>query len=237
MNPIVSKIRQELASMANPVVAENSKRFFKDDEVVKMYGIKAPDVYRLSKEAMKTLTSTTKEECFELCEELMKSGMIEEFAIACDIAYHQRKSYNPTDFVLFEKWVHTYVTSWAHCDGLCNHTVGTFIEMYPEFMTELKKWAKSNHRWDRRASAVTLIIPARKGLFLNDIFEIATTLLLDTDHIVQKGYGWMLKAASQAHCNEVFNFVNSYKETMPRTALRYAIEKMPENLKKAAMLK
>jgi len=108
---------------------------------------------------------------------------------------------------------------------------------YPEYITELKKWATSSRRFVRRASAVTLIIPACKGLFLNDIFEIADTLLLDKDDLVQKGYGWMLKAASEAYQKEIFNYVMSKKAVMPRTALRYAIEKMPAALKAKAMEK
>ncbi len=87
----------------------------------------------------------------------------------------------------------------------------------------------------RRASAVSLIIPARKGKFMQEIFEIADALLLDEDDLVQKGYGWMLKAASQAHQEQVFNYVIKKKSIMPRTALRYAIEKMPKELKTKAM--
>jgi len=101
----------------------------------------------------------------------------------------------------------------------------------------LKKWAKSNNRWVKRASAVTLIIPARRGKFLKDIFEIADILLLDNDDLVRKGYGWMLKVASETHQKEVFNYVMRNKTRMPRTALRYAIEKMPDTLRKMAMEK
>lgn len=89
----------------------------------------------------------------------------------------------------------------------------------------------------RRAAAVTLILPARKGLFLEDIFAIADTLLEDTDDLVQKGYGWMLKEASKKHLKEVYSYVQKNKKKMPRTALRYAIEKMPKELKKEAMAK
>jgi 3-methyladenine DNA glycosylase AlkD len=53
--------------------------------------------------------------------------------------------------------------------------------------------------------------------------------------MVQKGYGWMLKEASKKHQAEVFNYVMSKKARMPRTALRYAIEKMPADLKRRAM--
>jgi 3-methyladenine DNA glycosylase AlkD len=80
-------------------------------------------------------------------------------------------------------------------------------------------------------------LPARKGMFLDDVFEIADKLLLDGDDLVQKGYGWMLKEASKQHQEEVFNYVIRNRAEMPRTALRYAIEKMPENLRKEAMKK
>jgi len=87
----------------------------------------------------------------------------------------------------------------------------------------------------RRASAVSLIVPARKAMFLQDIFDIAGILLRDTDDMVQKGYGWMLKVASQVHQKEVFDYVMMNRNVMPRTALRYAIEKMPAEMKKRAM--
>jgi 3-methyladenine DNA glycosylase AlkD len=109
--------------------------------------------------------------------------------------------------------------------------------MYPGFLSGLKIFAKSENRWMRRAAAVTLIIPARKGKFLKDIFEIADILLLDKDDLVQKGYGWMLKAASQAHLQEVYHYVIKNKKVMPRTSLRYAIEKMPKEMKEVAMQK
>jgi 3-methyladenine DNA glycosylase AlkD len=133
--------------------------------------------------------------------------------------------------------VESYVDNWASCDTLCNHAVGAFIEMYPEYLSELKKWAKSENRWMRRASAVSLIIPAKQGKFLEEIFEIADILLLDRDDLVQKGYGWLLKEASRNHQKEVFDYVIKNKKTMPRTALRYAIEKMPKELKIKAMEK
>jgi len=74
-----------------------------------------------------------------------------------------------------------------------------------------------------------------RGKFLSDVFEIATLLLNDTDDLVRKGYGWMLKAAAESHQQEVFGFVQSHKDTMPRTALRYAIEKMPLAMRTEAM--
>ena len=161
--------------------------------------------------------------------------MIEESFVACHWSYAVCKKYTPDDLPIFEKWINNYVDNWASCDTLCNHTVGKFVEMYPELISELKRWATSTNRWMKRASAVSLIIPARHGMFLKDIIEIADILLMDNDDMVQKGYGWMLKAASQAHQKEIFEYVMSKKTVMPRTALRYAVEKMPAELKSKAM--
>jgi 3-methyladenine DNA glycosylase AlkD len=235
MSDIIDRIRVELINNADEKTRLASERFFKED--VKIYGLKSADVSRISKSFYKDIEDKSKTNIFSLCNELWISGIMEESFVACNWSYNVRKFYEPADFEIFAQWVKKHVGNWASCDTLCNHTVGSFIEMYPGYLSRLKEWAKSENRWVKRASAVSLIVPAKKGKFLNDIFEIADILHSDQDDMVQKGYGWMLKVASQAHQKEVFNYVMSKKATMPRTSLRYAIEKMPTELKAIAMAK
>lgn len=235
MDNIINNIRQTIKKSSDEKTKQSGLRFFKED--IKIYGSKTNVVTAISKDFYKKIKDFDKYKIFELCENLWQSGYLEETFIACNWAYNQHKNFKPEDFDIFEKWVNEYVSNWASCDTFCNHTLGTFIEMYPDYIEKLKKWTLSENRWVKRASAVTFIIPARKGLFLNDIFEIADKLLTDKDDLVQKGYGWMLKAASQAHQNSVFDYVMKNKKIMPRTALRYAIEKMPTEMKKEAMKK
>lgn len=235
MEQIIKEIRKEIIKNADEKTRIQGERFFKEN--VKIYGLKSAQTAQIGKEFYRELADKSKTNVLTLCEELWESGYMEESFIACNWSYNVRKQYEPSDFKVFERWVDKYVTNWASCDTLCNHTVGTFIEMYPSYLKELKRWAKSDNRWVKRASAVSLIVPARKGLFLQDIFEIAGILHSDADDMVQKGYGWMLKVASQAHQKEVFAYVMKMKKTMPRTSLRYAIEKMPPELKAQAMAK
>lgn len=199
--------------------------------------MKTAAVRNMARKYYGEIKGTGKDGVFRLCEELWQSGCMEESFIACDWCYRLRKEYEPRDFQVFEKWVNTYVANWASCDTLCNHSVGAFMEMYAEYLKELKRWARSENRWVRRASAVSLILPAKRGKFLPHVLDIAGILLTDRDDMVQKGYGWMLKAASQAHEQDVFDWVMDNKGNMPRTALRYAIEKMPGEHKAAAMAK
>ena len=232
---IIENLRKDLILNADEKTKLSGERFFKED--VTLYGVKSADGSKIGREHYKAIADKSKEHIFSLCEELWQSSIMEESFVACNWSYNVRKDYKPADFEVFERWVNNYVSNWASCDTLCNHTVGTFIEMYPDFLSGLKRWAKSQNRWVKRASAVSLIVPARSGKFLGDIFEIADILLTDKDDMVQKGYGWMLKASSQAHQQEVFEYVIKHKSTMPRTSLRYAIEKMPNELKVKAMAK
>lgn len=232
---ILTTIRLELQRKADDQTKSSYQSFFK--EKVTYYGVKASIINEIARLYFQEVETQDKKEIFGVCEELLKSDYCEEAFIAFEWAHRLHDKYEPCDFLIFENWLNKYVDNWAKCDTLCNHTIGSFINQYPQYIYNLKKWAKSDNRWLRRASAVTLIMPAKQGKFLNDILEIADILLQDKDDLVQKGCGWMLKESSRKHQTVIFDYVMRNKKVMARTALRYAIEKMPENLKRLAMEK
>lgn len=233
MKSIIEKIRAELKNNADSATQKVFQRFFK--EKVKYYGVKTAIVGKTANRFWQEVKELEKKEIFKLCEELYSSDYCEEAFIVSWWIPKLTDKFEPNDLAVFKRWIEKYINNWAKCDGFCNHSVGNFMEKYPKYIHELKIWAKSKNRWLKRASAVSLIVPAKRGKFLKDIFEIADLLLTDNDDMVQKGYGWMLKEASRTHQKEVFHYVSKNKKEMPRTALRYAIELMPKNLKKLAM--
>jgi 3-methyladenine DNA glycosylase AlkD len=233
--PIVSVLSAELRRRGNPRDVEGAKRFFK--EPILTHGVRMAEVSRLARESYREIKACSKAEVFALCEELLATGYMEEAIIACRWSLRKRREFLPSDLRTFERWIGCYVTNWAVCDTFCNHTVGSLIEDHPELVTRLRTWAKSKNRWLRRAAAVSLIVPAKRGLFLDEAFALADQLLLDREDLVQKGYGWLLKVASQKHEREVLAFVVVRRDRMPRTALRYAIELMTEPHRRQAMKK
>ena len=235
MEDVIALIRQDLQLNADEEKRERTQRFFKNS--VKLYGLTVPAVNRMAKAYLREMKNRSKQDIFALCEKLWRSGYMEEALLACTWAHSLHESYQPEDIEICERWVDRYVSNWATCDTLCNHSVGDLIDMYPTLVDVLKRWATSDNRWMRRAGAVSLIVPAKRGRFLEDVFKIADILLLETDDLVRKGCGWMLKEAAEIHQQEVFDYVMSNKSVMPRTSLRYAIEKMPVELKARAMEK
>jgi len=232
---IIDNIRNNLKNNIDAKYKATAQNYFIEE--IKNYGVRTAIVKQISKESFKQISDLKKNDIFSLCEVFLESGYIEESFIVFKWADYISKDFEKRDFKILELWLNKYITNWASCDTLCNHAIGNFIVMYPAYISNLKEWTKSNNRWVRRGSAVSLIAPARKGLFLNDVLEISSMLLNDKDDLVQKGYGWMLKEASRMHQKKIFDFVKENKTIMPRTALRYAIEKMPEKLRKESMKK
>jgi len=232
---VIEKIREELIASADPAVKESGRRFFK--EPVDLYGVKTGIVTKIAKNAWKAVKDYDKPEIFALCEELYHSGKLEESFVVSEWGNAFNTFAEKQDFDRFLSWIDRYITNWATCDGFCNHAVGDILMKFPELVGRMYGLAKSENRWARRASAVSLILPVRKGRFLREAFEISDILLRDPEDLVQKGYGWLLKEASRLHQQEVFDYVLKHKQVMPRTALRYAIELMPEAVRKVAMEK
>ncbi|HTY14891.1 MAG TPA: DNA alkylation repair protein [Methanoregulaceae archaeon] len=235
MDPVIGLIRNELLDNADPATRQSTSRFFKEE--IRCYGVKTAKVGKIAQKYWKDIRSRNKEDIFGLCEELYRSQIMEEAFVVSNWVPHLKDRFQPGDFAVFERWIDTYISNWAMCDGFCNHTMGDFIMVFPEFIANLKGWTKSENRWVRRASAVSLIIPAKRGHFLDNALEIADLLLTDEDDMVRKGYGWLLKEASRKHEDAVFHYIQKNKKEMPRTALRYAIELMPKVRRQEAMKK
>jgi len=235
MNNILEQLRTELKANVDLQTQKSFQRFFK--EQVKYYGVKTETVGKIAKKYWKQIQVLDKPAIFALCEELYRSDYTEEAFVVSFWLPNYIDDLEPSDLLVFKTWIEKYINNWAKCDGLCNHTVGDLIQKYPQIISEVKGWARSGNRWLKRAAAVSLIVPAKKGFFLKDAFEICDILLTDGDDMVQKGYGWLLKEESRQHQKEVYNYIIKNQRSMPRTALRYAIELMPKELKAEAMKK
>jgi len=236
---ILKEVRQELKANIEEKYRDNNQKYFK--EKISCYGVRTPIVRKIAKKYFKKIRHLNKKEIFALSEKLFKNQYNEEATIAIQWVNELSKQFKKSDFRTFERWLTEYIDNWSKDDDFCLHIIHSMIEKYPDLVDKVKSWSRSKNMWLRRASAVSFITTIENFYVtrhnLKDIFEVAETLLHDKEDLVQKGYGWMLKSASVHNQKEVFEFVMKHKSSMPRTALRYAIEKMPANLKKQAMLK
>lgn len=231
---LVAQITRRIEEQADPVRAENEQRYFKG--TIRCHGLSVwkchaigRDVYQ---EHRKDLNS---EEWLNLGERLLATGWFEEGSVGLEIVRRLRQPPSEELFGTYERWLGTYVGNWAHCDDLCAHLIGSLLIELPELTKRLPPWTASENRWLRRGAAVSLIVPARRGLFLKEALSIAGALIEDRDDLVQKGFGWLLREAAKEHAAEVTAFLEREVGRMPRTAFRYAIEKFPPDERKRLM--
>jgi len=84
--------------------------------------VKIAEVNKIAKDVFEQAKKYLEQAIFEMCQELWKSDYLEEAFIACHWSASLYKKYEPVDFAVFEHWLKNYVSNWADCDTLCNHT-------------------------------------------------------------------------------------------------------------------
>lgn len=216
-------IVSDLKLQVEPEYRRGAEKYIKEGII--LYGVRLGTVRRIAAKHFKTVKGFGTDHVLTLCGKLVRGDYAEEKVIAFDWAYRLRREYTPAHYRLFESWLKQYVGNWGACDDLCRHAFGAFVYGFPRFLPNVYKWTASKNRWLRRGAGVIMIYSLRKGEHLEFAFKIADALLQDEDYLVQNGYGWMLKDASILFPKEVFEYVMSNKEVMPRRAMRYAIER------------
>ncbi len=96
----------------------------------------------------------------------------------------------------------------------------------------LYKLAKSKNLWEKRIAIVSTSQFIRKGKYLNEVLKISKILLKDEHDLIHKAVGWMLRELGKRDVKKLELFIQKNYKSMPRTTLRYAIERFPENKRK-----
>lgn len=228
-------VLDELHACADPAHMEGARAFFK--EAINPLGVRSRDLNAVVSRHWRQVKALPAPQLLALSEALWDCGFFEGPSLACKWCAHSLPTLGLAAFDTFERWLGTRVDNWAHCDDLCSHCVGGLLALHPELVERTLPWTQSHNRWLRRGAAVSCVLPARHGLLLGHALRVADLLLEDKDDLVRKGYGWLLKEASKPWPHEIFEFVLQRRGTMPRVALRYAIEHMPPDWRRKAMAK
>lgn len=121
------------------------------------------------------------------------------------------------------------INNWDLVDASCRTIVGQYVLDHPKAAATLRQLALSDSLWERRIAMVSTwqLIRQRQ---LDLTFEIAAMLLNDKQDLIYKAVGWMLREAGKRDELELRTFLAEHRKRLPRTALRYAIEKFsPED--------
>jgi len=211
-----------LHSLANPEIAEHSQRFFKTAEGEygfgdKFLGIRVPVIRQAVKKFKTTPLSTV--------EKLLKSEYheIRLYALLFLVFRFSKSSPAEQDEIYHLYLRNTqYVNNWDLVDSSAHHIVGAYLENRDRFV--LYDFSKSNLLWERRIAIMSTFYYIKKNRF-NDTLRISEQLLSDQEDLVHKAVGWMLREVGKRDIAIELAFLKAHYQKMPRTMLRYSIEK------------
>ncbi len=216
------EIVDHLHSLANSEIAEHSQRFFKTAKGEygfgdKFLGIRVP-VIRKAVKKFKTAP-------ISIAEKLLKSEFheIRLFALLLLVLQFSKASDSGKKeiYLLYLKNTQ-YINNWDLVDSSAHHIVGAYLESRDK--TILVDLSKSESIWERRIAMMSTFYFIKKNHF-GDALEIAERLIRDPEDLIHKAVGWMLREIGKRNMAAERTFLNPHYQKMPRTMLRYAIEK------------
>jgi 3-methyladenine DNA glycosylase AlkD len=227
-------IQKELRALASPETAAILQRFFKTGkgqygEGDVFLGIKVPVLRALVKQHREAASLDT-------VARLLGSKFHEErlFALLLLIQLHERGDAAQQQ-AAFELYLGNTprINNWDLVDLSAQYIAGRHLENKPRGI--LRQLAKSESLWERRIAIISTHHFIRRNDF-TDTLKIAGILLHDEHDLMHKAVGWMLREVGKRDLAAEESFLKQYYRTMPRTMLRYAIERFPESKRKNYLL-
>lgn len=217
-----------LRAEADPVKAAGASRYFK--EKAAFFGVSSPRVRAIAADLYRDLKGRwTFLDAVELCEILFPKPELEAKGVAALVLSRFRKEFPESLFGRIKSWLEkNYLDNWASVDVFCTDVLGFLVETYPGLEKKIRTWTSHPNIWVRRAAVVAFIKPAKKSRYGDTIYGIVSDLFADREDLIHKACGWLLREAGKCDRDRLEKFLLLNGPAVPRTTLRYAIERFPE---------
>jgi 3-methyladenine DNA glycosylase AlkD len=222
----IQKIKKRLKQLANKEKAEVLQRFFKTGpgeygEGDTFIGVKVPDLRKVAKDFRDIVIKDVVI--------LLESAIHEERLLALLILVSKYVKGNEiTKKEIYKLYLNKtkYINNWDLVDVTAQHIVGDYL--MDKNKAPLYRLAKSEDLWERRIAVMATFCFIKRERY-EDTLKIAKILLDDKKDLIHKAVGWMLREIGKRDMISEEKFLKQHYKEMPRTMLRYAIEKFPES--------
>jgi len=226
MTKSLEEIQKKLNRLGNEDKAKKHQTFFKTGpgeygEGDIFVGVTVPELRRLAKEYKTIGINETKQ--------LLKSKIHEERLLSLFLLIHRySKGDEPEKKRIYELYLKNtaFINNWDLIDSSAGHIVGAFL--FDKRKKPLYDLVKSDNLWERRISILSTFYFIKHNQF-SDTLKISKILLSDKEDLIHKAVGWMLREVGKRDISIEEPFLKKHYKNMPRTMLRYAIEKFPES--------
>lgn len=226
VEPEAQAMIRALRKLRNPDRAQGVQQYFK--QAVVALGIDTPTLRELARQHVGRLKSGwTVTDAIALCDRLLREPELEIRGLGILVLGAFQKQFAPDLGPVARRWLETRLDNWALVDSFCSLVLSPSLERQALGEVTLRRWSQDPSLWVRRASLVTLVPFARRGRFLDLTFELAREHFPDREDLMHKATGWLLREAGKTDQPRLKRFLIEHGPAIPRTSLRYAIERFP----------
>jgi len=223
--------------MARPTADFDASRYFRGAGELAFYNVGTAALRELAR----TIHAEHKaewsiDEAMAFADALIEDRHLEAKSIGIELVARYRRDFTPGLLPRWKRWLAgNHSANWATTDAICGMLIGPLLLQHAELGARMRVWARDRNMWVRRASIVGLIPRARRGASLDLVYEIARRLHGDSEDLIQKAVGWTLREAGKTDLPRLERYLRANASTIPRTTLRYAIERFPEKKRRAIL--
>jgi 3-methyladenine DNA glycosylase AlkD len=228
IKPGINNLIKQLRSASDGEIARQSAKFFKTGkgeygEGDKFLGIRVPTLRKIAKEHTNIDLSEVTQ---LLASPFHESRLLALFIL---IERYKKASENEKKLIANLYLCNTKcINSWDLVDSSAHKILGDYLEYKDK--SPLYKLVCSNNLWERRIAIIATLKFIVKGQF-DDTIRLSELLLKDNEDLIHKAVGWMLREVGKRDLERELDFLNRHSKGMPRTMLRYAIERFPQKMK------
>jgi len=226
--------RRLLKRMARPAGGFDAKRYFRGDVDLRFHNVGTQTVRGMAKAIYRAHREEwSAADAVRFANVLIVDPHLEVKGLGIEVLARFRSACTPRLLPVWKRWLaKNHSSNWATTDAICGYLIGPLILTEPSLAPRVGAWARHRNMWVRRAAAVSLIPSARKGAALDVAYKVARTLHGDREDLIQKAVGWLLREAGKTDPARLEQYLRRHGPSIPRTTVRYAIERMPDAKRK-----
>lgn len=226
---LLAEAVRALRAGADPRRAAGAKAYFKRFEPVFLFGVSVPDARALARRLFAQVKGGwTVREAIRFADLAVRKREMETKWMGFFLLGRFRRDFPAGLDVTVRRWIVAgHCSNWALIDALCADVLAPHLARHPERLGTVTGWSASRDLWLRRAAVVPLVPSARRGEWLDEVYAVVERLLGDREDLIHKACGWLLREAGKTDPDRLERFVRRQGPRLPRTALRYAIERFP----------
>jgi 3-methyladenine DNA glycosylase AlkD len=228
--------RRLIAARARPIGAFDFSRYFRDAGGLAFYNTGMSAVREVAREVARANADWTVGDATAFADIMIRDRYLEVKAVGVAVLARYRRRFTPGLLHVWKQWLaRDYASNWATTDDICGNLIGPLLEMRPELVPVVAAWCRHRNLWVRRASAVGLLRSIRRGVALDEAYEVARALHADNADLIEKAVGWMLREAGKVDSRRLERYLITNGPSIPRTTVRYAIERFPDEKRRTLL--